>query len=168
MSSTPTTKSRSIKAKIALVPALSLGLLAGAMAAPAQAHDNHGHGSKHDCTVKPLTPRDARGDWVNFPVSVKCDDGRKTVHIQQKRFEKDRGHDTRLHKEDHDYFTHYVHRGDRYEVKDSYDRVSRKLDRRGPEEVYHVIRFAVDDGHGRLVWSGWMKSDTLRGVNSHH
>jgi hypothetical protein len=165
MSITPT-KTRSTRAKIALVPVLSFGLLAG-FAAPAQA-DYDRHDYRHGCTVKPLIPQDARGDWVNFPVSVKCDDGRKVVHIQQKRYEKDRGRDTRLHDGHYDEFGIYVHRADRKEVKDRYDQVSRKLDRHGPEEVYHEIRFAVDKGHGRVEWSGWVKSDTLRGVNSHH
>ncbi|MCY1673368.1 hypothetical protein OVA06_01325 [Pseudarthrobacter sp. SL88] len=165
MSITPTLKTRSIRAKMALVPALTLGLLGGAavIAAPAQANDNYRNG----CTVKPLTPQDARGDWVNFPVSVRCGDGKKLVHIQQKRYEKDRGRDTKLHEGMYDGFTYYVHRGDRYEIVDRYDRVSRKLDRRGPEEVYHEIRFAVVDRNGRLEWSGWMRSGTLTGVNSH-
>lgn len=168
MSSSPTTKSRTLRAKIALVPTLTLGLLGAsvAIAGPAGANDddrNHGR----DCKVKPLKPVDARGDWVNFPVSVKCDDGRKVIHIHQKRFEKDRGRDTKLHDGDYDSFSHYVHRGDRYDVVDRYDKVSRKLDRRGPEEVYHVIRYAVQDGHGRVHWSGWITSDTLKGVNSH-
>jgi hypothetical protein len=170
MSITPTMKTRSTRAKIALVPVLSFGLLAGAaaVAAPAAAHDDRDRDHRHGCNVQPLKPADARGDWVNFPVSVKCDDGRKVVHIQQKRYEKDRGRDTRLHDGNHDAFHIYVHRADRKEVKDRYDQVSRRLDRRGPEEVYHEIRFAVDKGHGRLEWSGWVKSETLTGVNSHH
>lgn len=166
MSITPTLKTRSIGAKMALVPALTLSLLGGtaAVAGPASAYDRP---SDRGCTVRPITPKDARGDWVNFPVSVRCGDGRKLVHIQQKRYEKDRGRDTKLHDGKYDEFTYYVHRGDRYEIVDRYDRVSRKLDRRGPEEVYHEIRFAVDDRNGRLEWSGWMRSGTLTGVNSH-
>ncbi|MEV7636885.1 hypothetical protein AB0N71_12015 [Pseudarthrobacter enclensis] len=152
--------------KLAVVPALTLGLLGSfvSVAGPAAAYDRV---SGRGCTVRPLTPKDARGDWVNFPVSVKCGDGRKLVYIQQRRYEKDRGRDTRLHDGRYDEFTHYVHRGDRYEVVDRYDRVSRKLDRRGPEEVYHEIRFAVSERNGRLEWSGWMRSGTLTGVNSH-
>jgi hypothetical protein len=159
MSITPTIKSRSTRAKIALVPVLSLGLLGGsvAMAAPAQADD-----SIRGCTVKPLKPTDERGRWVNFKISVKCDDGRRTVHIRQKLYEADRGRDTKF---GDDYITRRVNRDDRY-INSRHD-VPRNLDRRGSEEVYHVISFAVEYDNGRLThWSDWKKSETLRNVNA--
>ena len=157
MSITPTMKTRSTRAKIALVPILSLGLLGGsvAMAAPAQADQ-----SIRGCTVKPLKPSDERGIWVNFKISVKCEDGKRTVHIKQKRYEADRGRDTFL---GDDYFKRDLNRHDRSKTINSFDQVRRNLDRRGGEEVYHVISFAVEKDNGRLSdWSDWKKSETLR------
>ena len=55
-----------------------------------------------------------------------------------------------------------------YKTIDSLDKVSPNLDRRGSEEVYHVIWFAVEDGHGKLEWSGPKTSETLRYVNAHY
>ena len=161
--STPTTKTRATRSKIALVPVLSLGLLAGsaAVAGPASAYDD----SIRGCTVKPLKPTDERGRWVNFKISVKCDDGRRTVHIRQVRFEADRGRDTRL---GDDYFVRYLNHNDRYKIVDSRHEVGRKLDRRDSEEVYHVISFAVEYDNGKLShWSSWKKSETLRNVNAY-
>jgi hypothetical protein len=115
MSTTPTMKTRSIRARIALVPA-----------------DND-RDSKHGCTVEALKPTDERGVWVNFQIKVDCDHGKRTVRIKQVRYEADRGRDTFLGQ---DYFKRDV-RG--YKTIDSLDKVRPNLDRRGSEEVYHVI-----------------------------
>jgi hypothetical protein len=167
MSITPR-KTRSTRAKIALVPALSLGLLGGsvAMAAPAQA--NSDHGSIRGCTVTPEKPSDEKGNWVNFRIKVHCDDGKKVVHIKQKRYEKDDGRDTKLN--DHGWDYDYIeHRAGHHDYINIFDEVSRKLDRHGAEEVYHVISFAVENHNGKLShWSEWKKSETLKDVNAHH
>jgi hypothetical protein len=162
MSRTPTVKTRSIRARIALVPALSLSLLGGsaAMAAPAQADNDHD--SKHGCTVKALKPTDERGVWVNFKISVDCKDGKRTVHIKQVRYEADRGRDTFL---GDDYIKRDV-KG--YKVIDSLDKVPSNLDRKGSEEVYHVIWYGVEDDHGKVTKWFYDKSDTLRYVNAHY
>jgi hypothetical protein len=160
MSIIPTMKTR---ARIALVPALSLSLLGGSAAMAAPVQTDYDHGSINGCTVKPLKPTDERGIWVNFKISVKCDDGRRTVHIRQVRYEADPGRDTFLGS---DYFTPDV-RG--YKTIDSLDKVPPNLDRRGSEEVYHKISFAVENEHGKLSkWSDWKKSETLKYVNAHY
>ena len=164
MPGTTTTKTRSIRAKIALVPALSLSLLGGsaAMAAPAQADYDHDHDSKHGCTVEALKPSDERGVWVNFKISVNCEHGKRTVHIKQERYEADRGHDTFL---GHSYFEQDV-RG--YKKIDSLDKVRPNLDRHGSEEVYHVIWYGVENDHGKVTQWHYDKSPTLKHVNSHY
>ena len=164
MSIIPTMKSRTTRAKIALIPALSLGLFVGsvALAAPAQAHDDDD--SIRGCTVTPLKPTDERGNWVNFSIKVECENGKRTVHIRQIRYEADRGSDTRL---GDDYFVRHLD-GDDHKIIDSLDHVRRNLDRRGSEEVYHKISFAVENSHGNLSdWSDWKKSEVLRDVNVH-
>lgn len=153
MSITPLKKTRSTRAKIAMVPVLSLGLLGGSMAlaAPAQADKDH---KINGCTVKAEKPSNDRGGWVNFKISIKCDDGKKrTVKVEQKRYEKDNGPDTRLGKvrsweRDFD-------RNDRHKSIDSYDHVSKHLDRHDGEEVYHEVRFAVKYDNGK--WSSWSR-----------
>ncbi|MCU1517658.1 MAG: hypothetical protein JWQ75_2379 [Pseudarthrobacter sp.] len=162
MSGTTTTKTRSLRAKIALIPALSLGLLAGsaAIAAPAQADNDRD--SKHGCTVKALKPSDERGIWVNFQIKVNCEDGKRTVHIKQVRYEADRGRDTRLGE---DYFERDV-KG--HKVIDSLDKVRQNLDRKGSEEVYHVIWYGVENDRGKVTQWHYDKSPTLRYVNSHY
>ncbi|MCU1565553.1 MAG: hypothetical protein JWQ56_490, partial [Pseudarthrobacter sp.] len=43
----------------------------------------------------------------------------------------------------------------------SVDRVP-NLDRRGAEEVYHIVSFRVKDGKGHWSdWSGWKKSEVV-------
>jgi hypothetical protein len=162
VSITTTTKTRSIRARIALVPALSLGLLAGsaAIAAPAQADNDRD--AKHGCTVEALKPSDERGVWVNFKISVNCENGKRTVHIKQVRYEADRGRDTVLGS---DYITRDV-RG--YKTIDSLDKVPSNLDRRGSEEVYHVIWYGVEDDHGKVSKWFFDKSPTLKYVNAHY
>ena len=87
MSITPSTGIRSTRARIALVPLLSLGLLGGsvAFAGPVQAHDDR-RDDRHGCTVKPLDPKDLRGNKVDFRIKADCD-GKKTVHIRQLRLD---------------------------------------------------------------------------------
>jgi len=95
---------------------------------------------------------------------VKCEDGKRTVHIRQIRYEADRGSDTRL---GDDYFVRHLDRKD-HKIIDSLDHVRRNLDRHGSEEVYHKISFAVENSHGNLSdWSDWKKSEILRDVNAH-
>ncbi len=149
MSITPTKKTRSTRAKIALIPALSLGPLGGsvAMAAPAQAHDD----SRRGCTVKPLDPRDLRGNRVDFKIEVDCD-GSKTVQIRQLRYEDERGP-----RRSDDFlggsrFTEKFDRWDNSRTIHSVDHVP-NLDRRGAEGVYHLVSFRVKDDRGD--WSGW-------------
>lgn len=162
MSGTTTTKSRSLRARIALVPALSLSLLGGSavFAAPAQADNDRD--SKRGCTVEALKPSDERGVWVNFKIKVDCTDGKRTVHIKQVRYEADRGRDTRLGDS-------YIERDVRgHKVIDSLDKVRQNLDRRGSEEVYHVIWYGVENKDGKVTKWHYDKSPTLRYVNSHY
>ena len=155
MSITPT-KTRSTTAKIAMVPVLSLGLLGGSMAlaAPAQADKDH---KINGCTVKAEKPSKDKGGWVNFQISIKCDDGKKrTVKVQQKRYEKDNGPDTKLGGRHHvRTFDREFDRNDRHKTINSYDYVSKHLDPHDGEEVYHEIRFAVKYDNGK--WSSWSK-----------
>src|SRR5215217_4508425 len=99
MSITPSTrKTRPVRANIALLSVVSLGLLAGsvALAAPAEAKT-----SERGCTVEPLKPtlvhEDDKKDKndkkksfhkVDFKIWVDCN-GNKEVDIRQKRFERD-------------------------------------------------------------------------------
>jgi hypothetical protein len=155
-------KTRSIRARIALVPALSLSLLGGsaAMAAPAQADNDRV--SKPGCTVEALKPSDERGVWVNFKIKVNCEHGKRTVHIKQARYEADRGRDTFLGSD-------YIQRNvDGYKVIDSLDKVRPNLDRHGSEEVYHVIWYGVENDRGKVTQWFYDKSPTLRYVNAHY
>ena len=158
MSITPTTKTRSIRAKIALVPALSLGLLGGsvAMAAPASADYNsdRDRDSRNGCKVSPGTPENERGDRVNFRINVDCDDGRKTVHVKQRLYE-DRRDDRRFASYEHEY---KVDRWDR-RINDTHY-LPRYIDE--GDRVFHEISFAVEDRNGHVgKWSDWKKSGTL-------
>lgn len=161
MSITPTMKTRSIRAKIALVPVLSLGLLGGsvAIAAPAQAHDDHHH-HRHGCTVKPLSPHDLKGNKVDFKIKADCH-GEKTVQIRQLRYEDERGP---RRSDDFLGSSHFYVKfdwRDDHKIIHSVDRV-RNLDRRGAEEVYHLVSFRVKDHKGHWSdWSEWKKSDVV-------
>jgi hypothetical protein len=163
MSITPS-KSRSIRAKIALVPALSLGLLGGAMAGPAQAHDDYRHGYTHGCWVKPLDPKDLRGNRVDFKIKVDCD-GEKSVQIRQLRYEDEDGPRRSDDFLGHSHFYVKFEKHDGEKTLHSVDRV-RNLDRRGAEEVYHLVSFRVKDHKGHWSdwskWSDWKKSEVVK------
>ncbi|MFF1251863.1 hypothetical protein ACFVYC_05140 [Pseudarthrobacter sp. NPDC058329] len=145
-----TTRTRSIKAKIALVPVLTLGLLGGsvAIAAPATAYNDYRHG----CNVDPLKPTDLRGNRVDFRIKVHCY-GEKTVQIRQLRYEDERGPRRSDDFLGGSYFKENFkkHHNDHRYIR-SVDRV-RNLDRRGAEEVYHLTSFRVKNERGH--WSGW-------------
>lgn len=163
MSIIPSQRSRSARAKMALVPVVSLGLLGGsaALAAPAQAdHDN----SIRGCTVKAERPSHEHGIRVNFKITIHCDDGRKrTVKVEQRRFEKDSGHDTWLGS---DRYERDMNRHDRTKTINSRDDVPRYLDRYDGEEVYHKVRFAVRYENGKWSdWSGWKDSPVRYDIN---
>lgn len=155
MSITPSTRnSRPLKAKFALISAVSLGLIGGpvALAAPADAST-----SERGCTVDPRKP--TSGDHkVDFRISVDCR-GNKTVQIRQLRFEDDRGR----RNDDfpgHSTFWESFDRNDRSVTLHSFDRVP-NLDRRGTEEVYQLVSFRVRSGNSDnwSDWTRWEKSD---------
>lgn len=157
MSITTTMKTRSTRAKIALVPALSLGLLGGsvAMAAPAQAET-----SRYGCTVDPLDPRDLRGNRVDFKIKVDCY-GEKTVQIRQLRYENERGPRRSDDFLGSSHFTEKFDRRDDARTIHSVDHLP-NLDRRGAEEVNHLVSFRVkDDGGHWSDWTRWEKSDVV-------
>ncbi|WP_458779973.1 hypothetical protein [Arthrobacter sp. D3-16] len=155
MSITPT-KTRSFRAKIALIPALSLALLGGSVAisAPAAADNDYRHG----CNVDPLEPKDLRGHKVDFKIKVHCY-GEKTVQIRQLRYEDERGPRRSDDFLGGSHFKENFHkRHNDHKYISSVDRV-RNLDRRGAEEVYHVTSFRVKDHKGHWSdWSRWEKS----------
>lgn len=159
MSITPSTGIRSTRARIALVPLLSLGLLGGsvAFAGPAQAHDDR-RDDRHGCTVKPLDPKDLRGNRVDFRIKAECDgkkDSKKTVHIRQLRYEDEKGpRRTDDFLGSSHFYEEFKKWDDDARIIHSVDKV-RNLDHRGAEEVYHLVSFRVkkDDGH----WSDWSK-----------
>jgi len=154
-----TTRSRSIKAKIALVPVLSLGLLGGsvAIAAPAGADNDYRHG----CNVDPLKPDNLRGNRVDFKIKVHCY-GEKTVQIRQLRYEDERGPRRSDDFLGGSYFKEdFNKRHNDHKYIHSVDRV-RNLDRRGAEEVYHLTSFRVKDHKGHWSdWTRWEKSDVV-------
>jgi hypothetical protein len=158
MSITSSMKTRSTRAKVALVPVLSLGLLGGsvALAAPAQANDDHRNG----CTVKPLSPKDLRGNRVDFKIDVNCY-GEKTVQIRQLRYEDERGPRQSDDFLGGSHFYESFNKHDDTRTIHSVDRVP-NLDRRGAEEVYHIVSFRVKDDRGHWSdWTGWKKSEVV-------
>lgn len=161
MSITPTTGIRSTRARITLVPLLSLGLLGGsvAFAGPAQAHDDR-RDDRHGCTVKPLDPKDLRGNKVDFRIKADCD-GKKTVHIRQLRYEDEKGPRRSDDFLGSSHFYEEFDKNDDARIIHSVDKV-RNLDKRGAEEVYHMVSYRVkkDNGHWS-DWSEWKKSDVV-------
>ncbi|MDZ4092004.1 MAG: hypothetical protein U1D68_12470 [Arthrobacter sp.] len=158
----PTSKSRPRAARIALIPALALGLIGGpvAVAGPATAST-----SERGCTVDPLKPikldhKDRDKVRVDFRIYVDCN-GNKTVQIRQLRFEDDRGrNDDFLGRST---FRESFDRRDDSVTIHSYDRVP-NLDRRGNEEVYQLVSFRVRSGNSDnwSDWTRWEKSDVAK------
>lgn len=150
MSITPTMKTRSTRARIALVPVLSVGMLGGsvAMAAPAQAET-----SRNGCTVEPRHPTDLRGDRFDFRIDVSCKGG-KTVQIRQLRYEDERGR----HNDDFlgsSYFKESFDWRDHSRTIHSVDHA----DHRGSNDVYQLVSFRVADERGHWSdWTRWEKS----------
>lgn len=151
--------SRSRAARIALIPAVALGLIGGpvALAGPATAAT-----SERGCTVDPLKPRQNNWDRgktaVDFRIYVNCD-GNKTVQIRQLRFEEDHGrHDDFLGAS---VFWESFGRHDNAVRIHSYDRVPNGP---GSEEVYQLVSFRVrsDNGHHWSDWTRWEKSEVAR------
>lgn len=152
MSITTPTKSRPFGTRLALVSAVSLGLIGGpvALAVPADAST-----SLRGCTVNPLKPTDAGKNLAEFKIRIDCN-GNKTVDVRQKRFEKDRnGRDDKL--------------GDTTEWKrldfdrhDDHITVSKKanVDKdRGKDRVYQEVSFRVKNGNNWSDWTKWERSD---------
>jgi len=144
---------RSTKARNALVPLVSLGLLGVslAMAAPANAET-----SRNGCTVNPLDPKDLRGNDVDFRITVDCS-GQKTVEIRQRIYEDERGprhNDDLLVKRQ---FTEEFDRHDDARTVHYFVDV-RNHDRKG-EEVYQLVSFRVENHGGHWSdWTPWEKS----------
>lgn len=163
MSITQTAKTRSTRAKIALVPFLTLGMFVGSLAVAGPAQANHNDNDRiRGCAVKPLDPRDLRGNRVDFKIEVHCNDDR-TVQVRQLRYEDERGPRRSDDFLGSSHFTVKVNDDDKKTIH-SVDRV-RNLDRRGAEEVYHLVSFRVKDDHGRWSdwtgWSDWKKSNVV-------
>jgi hypothetical protein len=174
---------RSTRAKVALVPVLSLGMFGGflALAAPANAET-----SRYGCTVDPLDPEDLRGDKVDFSIKVDCN-GEKTVEIRQWIYEDERGHhhDDRLAErtvsvdfDRHDDATTihcYVDFGDdhgrhdyainKHDDCEDLEMDDRKHDRK-VEEVYQLVSFRVQNHGGH--WSDWTDGEKSAVVEVDH
>ena len=160
-------KTRPRAARIALIPAVALGLIGGPVAAAGPAVASP---SERGCTVDPLRPvkqdnkdnkdrgRDRDRIKLDFRIYVNCD-GNKTVQIRQLRFEDDRGrHDDLLGWSK--FWESFDRRDDAVTIH-SYDSV---LDRRGTEEVYQLVSFRVRSGNSDhwSDWTRWDKSEVAR------
>lgn len=138
-------KSRSRAARVALIPALAVGLIGGpvAVAAPATASTSY-----RGCTVSPLRPTEQnRANRVDFRISVHCNNN-KTVEIRQLRYEERGRNDLFLGRST--FWQSFGHRNDWVTIH-SYDRVP---NRPGREEVYQLVSFRVRLGNSNQ-WSNW-------------
>lgn len=153
-------KSRSRAARIALIPALALGLIGGpvAVAGPATAST-----SEHGCTVDPLKPtkQDSRygaKTKVDFRIYVDCK-GNRTVQIRQFRFEDERGRNDKFLGWS-TFWKSFDRRDDAVRIH-SYDHV---WNGPGSEEVYQLVSFRVRSGNSDhwSDWTRWEKSDVAR------
>ena len=153
-------KSRSRVARIALIPAVTLGLIGGpvAVAGPATAAT-----SERGCTVNPLKPvkQDNRyriRTTVDFRIYVNCT-GNRTVQIRQLRFEDERGRKDEFLGWS-TFWKSFDRRDDAVRIH-SYDSV-----RNGPgsEEVYQLVSFRVRSGNSDhwSDWTRWEKSEVAR------
>lgn len=160
MSITPTTKART-RAKIALVPLMSLGLLGTsvAVAAPAEALTKY-----RGCDFDAKKPDDKRGNTVDFKIRIDCKDG-TTVQIRQRLYEDDRG-GRRFDDQIGDVrrFEKHFGRNDRAKTISSPAHIP-NLDKRGVEEVYHIVAIRVKNDRGN--WSDWSNWDTSETVTVH-
>ena len=155
-------KTRSRAVRIALIPAVALGLIGGPVAAAGPAVAST---SERGCTVDPLKPvkhdnKDRSKVRVDFRIRVDCN-GNKTVEIRQQRFNDDhRGRDDLLGKTR--FWESFDRRDDSVTIH-SYDRVP-NLDRRGSEEVYQLVSFRVQSGNSDhwSDWTRWEKSDVAK------
>ncbi|MDT0169334.1 hypothetical protein [Pseudarthrobacter sp. BRE9] len=144
-----TSVSRSTRAKVALVPVVSMGLFGAsvAMAAPAQA-ETSGYG----CTVDPLDPKDLHGDDADFSFKVDCN-GEKTVEIRQRIYEDERG----SHHNDDLIVKRLVtvefdHHDDARTIHYCVDVGNHDRD------VYQLVSFRVEHGGHWSDWTDWEKS----------
>ena len=166
-----TQKTHSTRARVALVPVLSLGMFGGflALAAPANAET-----SRYGCTVDPLDPTNLHGDKVDFRIKADCN-GEKTVEIRQRIYEDDRGsrHDDDLlvkrlvtvdfDRHDHATTVRYCVDFDDDHGRHDYATNMRCDDvgnhHRKVEEVYQLVSFRVQNHGGHWSdWTDWEKS----------
>ncbi|HSL38312.1 MAG TPA: hypothetical protein VK883_15955 [Arthrobacter sp.] len=144
-------KTRSRAARIALIPAVALGLIGGPVAAAGPAVAST---SERGCTVDPLKPV-KRDNKVDFRIRVDCN-GNKVVDIRQKRFEDDRrGRDDLLGK------TRFWESFDR---RDDSVTLHGYEWSKGLDEVYQLVSFRVRSGNSNnwSDWTSWEKSDVAR------
>lgn len=151
-------KYRPTRAKIALVSLASLGLLGGsvAVAAPAQADTKY-----RGCDFDAKKPDDKRGNRVDFKIWIDCKDG-TTVQIRQRLYEDDLGGrraDDQIGDVRH--FEKHFGKNDRAKTISSPANIP-NLDKRGTEEVYHIVSIRVKNNNGHWSdWSKWDKSETV-------
>ena len=151
---------RSRTARIALIPAVALGLIGGPVAAAGPAVASN---SVRGCTVDPLRPvkqdnKDRNKFRVDFRIYVDCN-GNKKVEIRQLRFEDDHGrNDDFLGKST--FWKSFDRRDDSVRIH-SFDSVR---DGQGTEEVYQLVSFRVRSGNSDhwSDWTRWEKSDVAR------
>lgn len=169
MSITPaSTNQRPLWVKVALIPAVGLGLLGGpvAFAAPANAST-----SERGCTVDPLKPTahddsDGHSSWdskhdsnrVDFRIQVDCN-GDKTVEIRQLRIEDQNGSRHHTFLGSSTFWESFDNHSGSVTLH-SPDQVP-NLDRHHSKEAFQLVSFRVRSGHNDnwSNWTDWEKSD---------